>query len=202
MPVNAVKLILASSSKTRHALLKNAGVTFEVIAAKIDESQMKLALKQSGATAVHLAETLAEMKAVRVSQQNPSALVIGSDQTLDCEDIWYDKPLDAKGVHAHLLALRAKTHRLNSAACVVQNGQVLWHHNAQALLTMRDFSDEFISFYVKSVSQDIFQSVGGYQLEGMGAQLFSSIKGDYFTILGLPLLPLLQFLRQHGMVKH
>ena len=156
MNVNAGKLILASNSKTRCGLLKNAGVTFEVKAANIDEAQIKVALKQAGATAVHLAETLAEMKAVRVSQQNPSAFVIGGDQTLDCEDTWFDKPVEEKGLRMHLIALRAKTHQLNSSVCVVQNGQVLWHHNAQAFLTMRDFSDEFIDFYVNSAQQAIF----------------------------------------------
>ena len=143
---------------------------------------------------------LAELKAQRVSQRHKDALVIGADQMLQCGGIWFDKPPDLDHARGHLNALRGRTHELLSAVCVVRDGEVLWRHLESAQLTMRPFSDAFIDEYLAAAGDAVCASVGAYQLEGRGAQLFSCIKGDYFTILGLPLLPLLGFLVNHGVV--
>lgn len=193
-------LILASGSSSRHSLLTNAGVDFEVEVANVDEDEVKLSLKAERATAAQCAETLAELKAQRVSRRHAGALVIGADQMLDCNGVWFDKPEDLEHAAAHLTALSGKEHQLLSAVCVVRDGQRLWHHNEVSRLTMRALSDDFIRDYLAAVGEEALKSVGAYQLEGRGAQLFASIKGDYFSILGLPLLPLLSFLRGHGAV--
>ncbi len=193
-------MILASGSSSRRSLLSNAGVEFDVEAANVDEEEVKLALRGEGATAAQTAETLAELKAQRVSRRHPGILVIGADQMLDCNGVWFDKPEDIDHAAAHLAALRGKEHQLLSAVCVVRDGQRLWHHNDVARLTLRNLSDSFIEDYLAAVGEDALSSVGAYQLEGRGIQLFASIRGDYFSILGLPLLPLLDFLRGHGRV--
>lgn len=192
------KIVLASASKTRAKLLENAGVTVDLDPAHVDEDGVKDSLKAEGATAVQVAETLAELKAVSVSRRHPDALVIGGDQTLDCNGTWFDKPVDMDHVRAHLMALRGKTHRLNAAVCVVRNGERQWHLNDAAEMTMRPFSDDFLNWYIDACGEEVCGSVGGYQLEGPGAQLFSAVRGDYFTVLGLPLLPLMEFLRANG----
>ncbi len=193
-------LILASGSSSRRSLLTNAGVDFEVEVANVDEDEVKLSLKAERATAAQCAETLAELKAQRISRRHAGALVIGADQMLDCNGVWFDKPEDLEHAAAHLTALSGKEHQLLSAVCVVRDGQRLWHHNEVSRLTMRALSDDFIRDYLAAVGEEALKSVGAYQLEGRGAQLFASIKGDYFSILGLPLLPLLSFLRGHGAV--
>ena len=194
-------VVLASASKTRAMLLENAGVQVVTQAAHVDEDADKETLKAEGASAVQVAETLAELKAVRVSAKYPGAFVIGGDQTLDCEGRWFDKPADLDEARAHMQALRGRTHRLNAAVCVVRDGQRLWHLNDPAEMTMRDFTDDFLDHYMEITGPEICESVGGYRLEGPGAQLFTAVKGDYFTVLGLPLLPLLGFLRANGVVK-
>lgn len=193
-------VVLASASKTRAMLLENAGVKVETQAAHVDEDAVKETLKAEGASAVQVAETLAELKAVRVSAKYPGAFVIGGDQTLDCEGRWFDKPVDLEEARDHMQALRGRTHRLNAAVCVVRDGQRLWHLNDPAEMTMRDFTDDFLDHYMQITGPEICESVGGYRLEGPGAQLFTAVKGDYFTVLGLPLLPLLGFLRANGVV--
>lgn len=198
--MSASALILASGSSSRRNLLVNAGVDFEVEVANVDEDEVKLALKAEGATAALCAETLAELKAQRVSRRRAGALVIGADQMLDCNGVWFDKPEDLDHAAAHLAALGGKEHQLLSAVCVLRDGQRLWHHNEISRLTMRPLSADFIRDYLTAVGEQALTSVGAYQLEGRGAQLFASIKGDYFSILGLPLLPLLTFLRGHGVV--
>jgi septum formation protein len=144
------------------------------------------------------AEALAETKATRVSARHGEALVLGCDQLLDRDGTWFDKPADRAHAFAHLKALSGKTHRLVSAAVVARNGSRIWHHVAVARLTMRPLTDSFIESYLDAVGDTALKSVGAYQLEGLGAHLFSKIEGDYFTILGLPLLPLLSFLAEHG----
>lgn len=196
-----VPLILASGSVSRRSLLENAGVAFEVEAAQVDEDEIKLALRAEGASAAQTAETLAELKAQRVSRRYPGVLVIGADQMLDCNAVWFDKPEDLDHAAGHLNALRGKDHQLLSAVCVMRDGVRLWHHNEVATLTMRNLSDAFIAEYLAAVGEDVLTSVGAYQLEGRGIQLFAQIKGDYFSILGLPLLPLLDFLRGHGVIS-
>jgi septum formation protein len=193
-------LVLASASAVRAALLRNAGVPYRSEAAAIDETELKRALRAEGARTAEAAETLAELKALKVSHRHPGALVIGADQMLECGGEWFDKPADRDHARAHLIALRGKTHTLVSAAVVARDGALLWHHVGEARLAMRDFSDRFLDFYMERAGEAACGSVGAYQLEGLGAQLFARIEGDYFTILGLPLLPLLDFLRSNGAV--
>ncbi|WP_120498274.1 Maf family protein [Kiloniella sp. EL199] len=191
-------VILASASKARGLLLRNAGVLLtDLLPAAIDEDEVKQSLKSEGATAIQVAETLAELKARKISMTNPSSFVIGADQMLNCNGVWFDKPTDLDHAAAHLKALSGKTHQLECSVCVVKNGERLWHHNETASLTMRPLDDDFIAAYLNRLGDDALFSVGAYQLEGIGAQLFHRIQGDYFTILGLPLLPLLTFLRQN-----
>ncbi len=199
-PVSARTVVLASASKSRAQLLTDAGLKFDVVPAHADEDAVKAALKAEGATAVQCAEALAEIKAVQVSQRLPECLVIGADQMLECDGVWFDKPADLNGARAHLTAMRAKTHVLPTAVAVVLGGQVIWHHSASPRLTMRDFSDAFIEHYIANTGPRVLSSVGAYQLEGWGVQLFDRIEGEFSTILGLPLLPLLAFLREHHVV--
>ena len=194
------KVVLASASKSRAHLLSAAGVAFDVVPAHADEDAVKAALKAEGASALQCAETLAEIKAVQVSQRLPECLVVGADQMLECEGQWFDKPADLDGARGHLTALRGKTHVLPTAVAVVLGGSVIWHHSASPRLTMRDFSDAFLADYIANTGTRILSSVGAYQLEDRGVQLFDRIDGDFSTILGLPLLPLLAFLREHQVI--
>ncbi len=194
-------VILASASKSRANLLRAAGVPYEIIPAHVDEDAVKNALRQDGATAQKCAETLAEFKAVKISQGRPNDLVIGADQMLECDGAWFDKPLDVEGGRSHLLKLRGKVHTLPTSVAVALNGSIIWHHDAAPRMTMRDFSDAFLDAYLADVGEAVTSSVGAYHLEGRGSQLFSKIDGDFFTILGLPLLELLAFLREHQVVS-
>lgn len=193
-------IVLASASVVRRALLENAGVRVVVDPGRVDEDEIKSALKGGGASAETTAEALAEAKAQRVSGRYWDSLVVGADSMLDCNGVWFDKPGDRAHAAAHLAALSGKTHRLISAVMVVRNNTRLWHHTGVAKLTMRTLSPAFIDTYLDAVGDAALASVGAYQLEGLGAQLFARVEGDYFTILGLPLLPLLDFLRNHGVV--
>ncbi|MDX2221809.1 MAG: Maf family protein [Rhodospirillaceae bacterium] len=193
-------VILASASTSRARLLRSAGVPFSQVAAAVDEAAVKAALHAEGATAADCAETLAEMKAVKVSQGQPDALVIGADQLLDCRGAWFDKPQDMAAARRHLTALSGTTHTLATSVVVAQGGARIWHHAEQPALTMRTLSEAFIAHYLDAVGDAVLSSVGAYHLEGRGAQLFTRIDGDYFAILGLPLIPLLAFLREHGIL--
>lgn len=197
----APTVILASASVTRAEMLRRAGVPCSVEPAHVDEDEIKHAMRASGSTAAELAETLAEFKARKISSRHAGALVIGADQVLDCQGRWFDKPTDRARARGQLLELRGKLHELISCVCVLRDGQRLWHHIGRARLTMRPFTEEFLDKYLDQAGDRVLQSVGAYQLEGLGAQLFSRIDGDYFTILGMPLLPLLDFLRNHGVVR-
>lgn len=194
-------LLLASASPSRAALLRNAGIDARIEPAGIDESEIKASLRAQGADAAHVAETLAELKATRVSRRHAGALVVGADQMLACGDVWYDKPADLAEARRHLAALRGKQHDLLSAVCVVRDGARIWHHAEQAQMRMRNFSDGFLDRYLQTVGNDALGLVGAYRLEGPGIQLFAQINGDFFGIIGLPLLPLLDFLRGHGAVQ-
>ncbi|MBK3799134.1 septum formation protein Maf [Azospirillum brasilense] len=193
-------VVLASGSRTRAEMLERAGVRVTLAPAAVDEEEIKLAARAEGAPVEDVAETLAELKAQRVTRKHPGALVIGADQMLECEGRWFDKPADRDAAHAQLQDLRGKTHRLVSCAVVIRDGERLWHHVDRARLTMRPFSDAFLDSYLNAAGDDVLGSVGAYHLEGLGAQLFHRVDGDFFTILGLPLLPLLGFLRVHGVI--
>jgi len=193
-------VVLASASAIRATLLRQAGIPVEIAPAHIDESALKHAMRAERASAADCAAALAALKAQRVSSRHAGALVIGADQMLECDDVWFDKPADRAQAAATLRALRGKTHELLAAVTVMRDGAQLWQHVGHARLTMRSFSDDFVEAYLDALGAAALQSVGAYQLEGLGVQLFSHIDGDHFTILGLPLLPLLDFLRQHGVV--
>jgi septum formation protein len=194
-----VSVILASKSAARTAVLKGAGVPFETAVSGVDEDSVKMALLAEGQDARAIAEALAELKAVKISRGRPG-LVIGADQTLEFEGGLYDKAETLEAARARLKMLRAKPHQLHSAVVVAQDGAPIWRELVSATLTMRDFTDAFLEDYLASEGEEALGSVGCYRLEGPGAQLFSKIEGDYFTILGLPLMGLLELLRNHGVV--
>jgi len=196
----APRVVLASQSRIRHTMLANAGVIVACEAAHVDEAELKTAMRAENARVDAIAEALAELKAMRVSRRHPGALVIGADSMIDCADAQFDKPPDSAHAVAQLLALSGRTHRLISAAVVVRDGVRLWHAVDAARLTMRAFGRGYAERYVATIGDAALSSVGAYQLEGIGAQLFTRVEGDFFTVLGLPLLPLLDFLRGHGVV--
>jgi septum formation protein len=193
-------LILASASRVRAAMLQAAGVSVEVVPARVDESELKIALRGQGADPRDAAVALAELKALQVSRGHPGRLVLGADQMLDCDGAWFDKPGSAGAARDQLLTLRGKKHRLTSAAVLARDGSRLWHHATAAHLTMRGFTEVFLDGYLAKAGAAVLDSVGAYQLEGLGAQLFERIEGDFFVILGLPLLPVLDILRAQGVL--
>lgn len=192
----SLPLVLASKSTARRAVLEGAGVAFETAVAGVDEHGMKIELLAKGATPREVAEALAEQKAVRISQKRPG-LVIGADQTLEFEGGLYDKVGSLAAARERLQLLRGKPHQLHSAVVVASAGAPIWRETVSATLAMRDFSDAFLESYLQHEGEAALGSVGCYRLEGLGAQLFAEIEGDYFSILGLPLMGLLDFLRQH-----
>lgn len=199
-------LILASKSAARAALLTNAGLQFSVEKADIDERAIELPLINADFGPSDIADVLAEAKAVDVSRRNPSVFVIGADQTMSFTDRGdvhrFNKPVDMEAARRQLLALSGKTHTLHSSLCCAKDGETVFRYSDEAHLTMRSMAPEFIGRYLSSVGDKALQSVGCYQLEGEGIQLFEEITGNYFTILGLPLLPLLAFLRSQGEIDH
>jgi septum formation protein len=194
------RIILASSSPFRQAMLRNAGIDVEAQSASIDERAVEAPLKGSGASPEDVALVLAEAKALDVSEKRPGRLVLGCDQTLSLGDELFHKPADMDGARRHLLALSGKTHQLNSAAVLARNGATLWRHVGVANLTMRKLDPGFIGRHLAEVGQVALSSVGGYQIEAEGIQLFDRIEGDYFTIVGLPLLAVLAALRDFGAI--
>ena len=191
-------LILASASPSRRLLLAHAGLDFEIEPSGVDEDEVKRSLLGERAQPRDIATTLAGMKAMRVSARRIGALVIGADSTLACNGRLFDKPPTLAAAKQQLAELGGQTHELHSAVVVAQNGARLWQAADHGLLTMRSFTDSFLDAYLARAGEAVCSSVGAYQLEGLGAHLFSRIEGDYFTILGLPLLPLLAFLAEHG----
>lgn len=194
------KLILASGSPFRKAMLVNAGLDIEAVPADVDERALEAPLQDSGVSPEDVALVLAEAKAVEVSERYPGVLVLGCDQTLSLGDEVFHKPADMEGARRHLLALSGKTHQLNSAAVLVRDGNVLWRHVGIANLTMRHLDPAFIGRHLAHVGKKALASVGAYQIEGEGIQLFENIEGDYFTIVGLPLLAVLAELRSLGAI--
>ena len=193
-------LILASASPFRKAMLENAGVEVEAVPADVDERAVEAPLQDSGVSPEDVALVLAEAKALEVSARRPGALVLGCDQTLSLGDRVFHKPRDMEQARRHLLALSGKTHQLNSAAVLARDGAVLWRHVSVASLTMRELDPRFIGRHLSRVGEKALASVGAYQIEGEGIQLFEKIEGDHFTIVGLPLLPVLAELRKLGAI--
>lgn len=194
------KLILASKSASRQAVLAGAGAPFEAVGSGVDEDAAKAGLLAQGATPRQVAEALAGQKALAVSRLRPE-LVIGADQTLELDGRLYDKAETVEDARARLTALRGKPHILHSAVAAARDGAIVWRETESATLTMRDFSDRFLEDYLEAEGKAALGSVGCYRLEGPGVQLFSRIEGDYFTILGLPLAGLLDLLRREGVLR-
>jgi septum formation protein len=195
------QLILASTSAARRAMLAKAGVDCDAMAPMVDEEAVKESLLAQGVSARDLADALAEAKAVKLSGKRPAALVIGADQTLALEDgAMLNKPETPEDAKAQLTRMAGKTHKLYSAVVVAEKGAPVWRFVATSRMTVRPLSDPFIGAYVEQHWDDIHHCVGCYQIEGAGAQLFSQVQGSHFDIMGLPLLPLLGFLRERGII--
>jgi septum formation protein len=193
--LKTVEIILASASQSRAALLRQTGLDFNIQAAEVDENAIKDALLADNADHSKIAETLAAVKACRVSEKYPDALVIGADQILSAGGVLYSKPVDMAEARQQLDALSGQEHRLISAVSVAKEGVVLWRHVEISTLRMRKLSPGFMNDYLARLGDAALSTVGCYQLEGLGPLLFDEITGDYYAILGLPLLPLLAFLR-------
>jgi septum formation protein len=191
-----VSVILASGSAARKQMLEAAGLTFVVDKPRVDEEAAKASLRAEGLKPREQADALAVLKALSVSNRR-EGFVIGADQMLAVEGETLDKPKDLAEARAHLQQLRGRNHELITAAVVAKDGAVIWRHIETPRLKMRPLSDAFLESYLERVGEAAFASVGAYQLEGLGAQLFERVEGDYFSVLGLPLLPLLGFLREH-----
>ncbi|MCX5581394.1 Maf family protein [Kaistia terrae] len=191
-------LILASTSSTRIALLRNAGIPFEAVSPGVDERALELPLLAAGATPTEIALALARAKAQAIT--TPGALVLGGDQVLDLDGERFVKPADRADAARQIARLAGKTHRLRTAVVLASEGDIVWEFVSTASLTMRPLSEAAIERYLDEAGESALWSVGAYLLEGVGIQLFSAIDGDYFSILGLPLLPLLEILRQRGIL--
>jgi septum formation protein len=193
-------LILASASAGRAAILRDAGITFRQVPAAIDERAIEArVVRQAGLLAPErLALLLATEKARAVSRKHHEALVLGADQVMECSGKILHKPANYAAARDQLTQLRGQTHGLVSALALASGGEIVWRHVDSAALTMRDFSDAFLDAYIAAEGEAVLRSVGGYRIEGLGIQLFSHVQGDHFTIIGLPLLPLLGYLRNAG----
>lgn len=200
LQLDSPPLLLASGSAARRALLEAAGLRFTVAPAAVDEDEIRRGAQSEGAEPGETAVLLADLKARAAARRAPEAVVIGADQILVCEDAWFAKPADSAGARTQLQALRGRTHRLETAVVCRADGQRIWHHLARPRLTMRAFSDAFLDAYLEAEGPAVLGSVGAYRLEGLGVHLFDRIEGEHTAILGLPLLPLLGFLRQHGVL--
>jgi len=181
-------------------MLSASGLEIEIQPADLDETKVKDACRDEGRSVDYVAARLAREKAETISVHNAGAYVIGADQMLDCDGRWFDKPPDLAAAAQSLKALRGRPHDLVTSASIVYDGKEVWQLTDRATLFVRDFSDRFLDRYIADVGELALTSVGAYQLEGRGAQLFERIEGDYFTILGLPLLPLLSFLREQELI--
>ena len=199
MSAAAANIILASTSAIRMQVLRSAGVPFEAVPAGVDETTIKDALVAEGVGPRDIADALAEAKAVKVSRRR-QGLVIGADQTLDFQGALFDKADTVDDARARLRQMRGHSHKLHCGMVIARDGVPIWREVVTTTLRMRPFSDDFLEGYLQRNCQDILSSVGCYQLEGEGVQLFDRIEGDYFAILGLSLIPLLDLLRRHGAV--
>lgn len=200
----APALVLASASVARRAVLEGAGLRFTALAAGVDEDMIKQAARAEGFAATETALLLADAKAERIARRQPEALVIGADQMLVAEidgtECWFDKPPDLDAARGHLRALRGREHRLVTAILCWRHGRRVWQHVAEPRLRMRAVSDAFLEAYVAAEGESLLTSVGAYRLEGPGVQLFEAVEGEHAAVLGVPLLALLCFLRDHGVL--
>lgn len=192
-------IILASGSASRRALMRGAGIECDSVKPNVDEDAAKATMRQEGLAISDQAMALAELKAIKISRQRPG-LVIGGDQMLALDGAAFDKPKDMAEAKSHLERLSGKTHTLETAIIIAENGGPVWRHLARPKLTVRPLSEAFIETYLERCGEALLSTVGAYQLESMGAQIFTRIEGDYFSILGLPLLPLLDYLRVRGVL--
>lgn len=195
------RLVLASASASRRAVLERAGLAVAVVRPAVDEEALKQSLRAEKIPPDEAAIALAAMKAQRISERDPGALVIGGDQLLVCEGAWFDKPGDSAGAERSLRALQGRTHELFTALVVLRGGERIWQHLSVSRLSMCALSPAAIASYLDRAGEAIHGCVGAYQVEGLGARLFTAIEGDAFSIQGLPLMPLLGFLRQHGALR-
>ncbi len=194
-------LILASRSEARLRLLRAAGVAVDPVPALVDEGLVRESLRAEGVVVEDAAVALAELKAAFVARQAPpAAIVLGADQLLELDGAWLEQPQDEAAARRQLLALRGRRHRLVSAAVGFRGGSRVWHHVDSARLEVREFTDAFLDAYVAAAGGAVLGCVGAYQLEGRGAQLMARVEGDHFTVQGLPLLPVLAFLRDQGVL--
>lgn len=194
-------IVLASTSQARRRLLLAAGISFEAVAPEVDEGAVKLEHRQAGGDSRELAPQLAKAKAIAVAERRPDALVIGADQVLWMDGEAFDKPSSTRSAREQLLRLRGRTHVLHTAVACASGSDIVWSHVESPQLTMRTFSPESLDRYLEMEGSAVMDSVGGYKIEGRGIQLFSQFAGDYFAVLGLPLLPLLDFLRSRGLLE-
>jgi septum formation protein len=194
------RIILASGSAIRRQILDGAGLDYEVIVRPVDEASIKDAMLAENSRLHDIADALAEAKALRVSRQQ-AGLVIGADQIMVMEDRLFDKPKDMAEVRARLISMRGKKHELIGAVVICENGAPVWRHICKTKLWVRDFSDDFLDWYIETEGEALTKSVGAYRFEGPGAQLFEKVEGGFFAILGLDLLPVLDYLRTRGVVK-
>lgn len=195
--MNALNIILASGSIIRRQLMEQAGLDFEVVTKPVDENAIKEAMLAEGSRLRDIADVLAEAKAMRVSR-TMAGLVIGADQIMVMDNQLFDKPKTMDEARERLKLMRGKTHFLVGAVVICENGSPVWRHMAKTKLTMRDFSDDFLDDYLKAEGEIVLKSVGAYRFEGRGSQLFSHVEGDFFSILGLSLLPVMDYLRLRG----
>ncbi len=197
--LNKPRIILASGSAIRRQILDGAGLDYEVIVKPVDECAIKASMLEQNSRLRDIADALAEAKSMRVSRIE-TGFVIGADQIMVMDGQLYDKPVSIEAARERLIAMRGKTHELIGAVVICENGKAVWRHMSKTSLTMRDFSDEFLEIYIEKEGELLMKSVGAYRFEGLGAQLFSKVDGDFFSILGLSLLPVLDYLRQRGAI--
>lgn len=195
------QIILASGSRIRADLLRQAGIEFDIVKSDVDESVIKQKARERGDPIRDIAMSLAAAKAKKVSQQHPGAMVIGADQILGFDNEMFDKPESMEDAAKRLLILSGKAHVLYNAACIFRDGEVRWQTITYPRLTMRTLSEQEIYRYLAAAGPNVLSSVGAYQLEGLGARLFHEIEGDYFSILGLPLLQVTGFLEEQGLLE-
>jgi len=195
----SVRLILASGSAIRREILDGAGLEHEVIVRPVDEAAIKASMLAENSRLRDIADALAEAKAMRVSRQEPG-LVIGADQIMVMDETLFDKPKSMEEVRERLISMRGKKHELVGAVVICENGMPVWRHLSRTKLWVRDFSDEFLDWYIKTEGEALMKSVGAYRFEGPGSQLFEKVEGGFFAILGLDLLPVLDYLRTRGVI--